>query len=105
MQYEKDNDTWRKLQSLLMQLRKCCNHPYLFPGAEPEFDGVSTGAITDPLFLHTPASAAFMFQSYHDCAVLCNLHMHLDADTCLFCNDVPVASLAVLSPFISVRAH
>ena len=28
---------------LVMQLRKCCNHPYLFPGAEPGFDGVSTG--------------------------------------------------------------
>jgi SWI/SNF-related matrix-associated actin-dependent regulator of chromatin subfamily A member 5 len=23
----------------MMQLRKCCNHPYLFPGAEPDFDG------------------------------------------------------------------
>jgi SNF2 family DNA or RNA helicase len=22
-----------------MELRKCCNHPYLFDGAEPEFDG------------------------------------------------------------------
>jgi len=21
---------WKRLQSLLMQLRKCCNHPYLF---------------------------------------------------------------------------
>ena len=28
-----------------MQLRKCCNHPYLFPGAEPDFDGVHTGAL------------------------------------------------------------
>jgi SWI/SNF-related matrix-associated actin-dependent regulator of chromatin subfamily A member 5 len=25
---------WRKLSSLLIQLRKCCNHPYLFPSAE-----------------------------------------------------------------------
>eukprot|EP00965_Chrysotila_dentata_P223203 6193445-Pleurochrysis_carterae.AAC.1 len=24
---------WKKLQSLLMQLRKCCNHPFLFSGA------------------------------------------------------------------------
>jgi SWI/SNF-related matrix-associated actin-dependent regulator of chromatin subfamily A member 5 len=30
---------WKRLQSLMMQLRKCCNHPYLFPGAEPDFDG------------------------------------------------------------------
>ncbi|KAI9703890.1 MAG: hypothetical protein M1836_007663 [Candelina mexicana] len=26
---------WRKLMNLLMQLRKCCNHPYLLPHAEP----------------------------------------------------------------------
>ncbi|KAH9411453.1 SNF2 protein [Ordospora pajunii] len=24
------------LMNVVMQLRKCCNHPYLFPGAEPE---------------------------------------------------------------------
>ena len=24
-----------RLQNILMQLRKCCNHPYLFDGAEP----------------------------------------------------------------------
>ena len=42
-QYERDNDSWRKMQHLVMQLRKCCNHPYLFPGAEPDFDGHSTG--------------------------------------------------------------
>ena len=28
--------SWKKLQSLLMQLRKCCNHPYLFEGADPD---------------------------------------------------------------------
>jgi SWI/SNF-related matrix-associated actin-dependent regulator of chromatin subfamily A member 5 len=34
---------WKKLQSLLAQLRKAANHPYLFPGAEtdPEADGGS----------------------------------------------------------------
>ncbi len=32
------------LQMLVMQLRKCCNHPFLFPGAEPDFDGETTGA-------------------------------------------------------------
>ncbi|KAI9754468.1 MAG: hypothetical protein M4579_004696 [Chaenotheca gracillima] len=36
-----NNDTssksaWQKLMNLLMQLRKCCNHPYLLPNAEPE---------------------------------------------------------------------
>jgi len=24
-----------RLLNILMQLRKCCNHPYLFDGAEP----------------------------------------------------------------------
>ena len=24
-----------RLMNILMQLRKCCNHPYLFDGAEP----------------------------------------------------------------------
>lgn len=32
----KDGDAWKKLSSLLMQLRKCANHPYLFPGAEED---------------------------------------------------------------------
>lgn len=27
------------LSNVIMELRKCCNHPYLFDGAEPEFDG------------------------------------------------------------------
>ena len=31
---------WKQLQSLLMQLRKCCNHPYLFEGADPHVDEI-----------------------------------------------------------------
>ncbi|KXS19662.1 hypothetical protein M427DRAFT_108497 [Gonapodya prolifera JEL478] len=27
---------WKKLMNLVMQLRKCCNHPFLFPNSEPE---------------------------------------------------------------------
>eukprot|EP00026_Physarum_polycephalum_P001249 Phypoly_transcript_01250.p1 GENE.Phypoly_transcript_01250~~Phypoly_transcript_01250.p1 ORF type:complete len:1141 (+),score=298.60 Phypoly_transcript_01250:98-3520(+) len=27
------------LMNIIVQLRKCCNHPYLFEGAEPMFDG------------------------------------------------------------------
>ncbi|KAF2204408.1 hypothetical protein GQ43DRAFT_409630 [Delitschia confertaspora ATCC 74209] len=27
---------WQKLMNLIMQLRKCCSHPYLLPGAAPE---------------------------------------------------------------------
>lgn len=34
-QDENKKSAWRKLMNLLMQLRKCCNHPYLLPHAEP----------------------------------------------------------------------
>jgi hypothetical protein len=44
LQHDKDSQAWKKLQMLVMQLRKCCNHPYLFPDAEPSFDGLTTGA-------------------------------------------------------------
>jgi len=30
------NGDWKRLQNLVMQLRMCCNHPHLFPGAAPE---------------------------------------------------------------------
>jgi len=30
------NDAFLKLLFLVMQLRKVCNHPFLFPGSEPE---------------------------------------------------------------------
>jgi len=29
-------DDWKKLMSLLMQLRKVCNHPYMLPNSEPK---------------------------------------------------------------------
>lgn len=28
--------SWRKLMNILMQLRKCCNHPYTLPHTEPD---------------------------------------------------------------------
>lgn len=34
-QDESKKGAWKKLMNLLMQLRKCCNHPYLLPHAEP----------------------------------------------------------------------
>ncbi|KAI9721935.1 MAG: hypothetical protein M1812_001892 [Candelaria pacifica] len=37
---------WRKLMNLLMQLRKCCNHPYLLPHAEPSPYSVGNHIIT-----------------------------------------------------------
>ena len=37
---------WKKLQSLLMQLRKCCNHPYLFEGADPD-PGITDDALVE----------------------------------------------------------
>ncbi|KAG8527568.1 uncharacterized protein KY384_007721 [Bacidia gigantensis] len=35
-QEESKSPAWRKLMNLLMQLRKCCNHPYVLPNAEPD---------------------------------------------------------------------
>ena len=32
---EKTKGSWRKLMNILMQLRKCCNHPYTLPNTEP----------------------------------------------------------------------
>ena len=31
---KKTKDRWQKLMHLLMQLRKVCNHPFMFPEAE-----------------------------------------------------------------------
>ena len=36
-------ESYKRLMNLLMQLRKVCNHPYMFPDAEPDYDGTSTG--------------------------------------------------------------
>jgi SWI/SNF-related matrix-associated actin-dependent regulator of chromatin subfamily A member 5 len=33
---EKNKHNGRQLNNLLMQLRKACNHPYMFDGIEPE---------------------------------------------------------------------
>ncbi|GIL63033.1 hypothetical protein Vafri_17166 [Volvox africanus] len=32
-------DAWKKAMNLLVQLRKVCNHPFMFKDAEPDFDG------------------------------------------------------------------
>ncbi len=37
------SESYKKLMNLLMQLRKVCNHPYMFPDSEPDFDGSTTG--------------------------------------------------------------
>ena len=33
---DKQTSAWKKLMNILMQLRKCCNHPYILPHAEPD---------------------------------------------------------------------
>ena len=33
---EGKKSAWKKLMNLLMQLRKCCNHPYILPNAAPD---------------------------------------------------------------------
>ena len=35
-QDESKKTAWKKLMNLLMQLRKCCNHPYLLPHSTPD---------------------------------------------------------------------
>ena len=35
-QAEGKTTAWKKLMNLLMQLRKCCNHPYILPTASPD---------------------------------------------------------------------
>ena len=35
-QDEKKGSAWQKLMNILMQLRKCCNHPYTLPHTEPD---------------------------------------------------------------------
>eukprot|EP00948_MAST-09A_sp_MAST-9A-sp1_P004011 g4011.t1 len=40
---ESITNEWKKLNNLLMQLRKVVCHPYLLPGAELNWDGESTG--------------------------------------------------------------
>mmetsp|Transcript_29170 Transcript_29170/g.56796 ORF Transcript_29170/g.56796 Transcript_29170/m.56796 type:complete len:1721 (-) Transcript_29170:714-5876(-) len=50
---EDTSQDWRKLQSLMMQLRKCCNHPFLFPGAEDSIRGSSWGSGCDESIITT----------------------------------------------------
>jgi SNF2 family DNA or RNA helicase len=40
---DREAHEWKRLNNLLMQLRKVCNHPFSLPGSEPAFDGESTG--------------------------------------------------------------
>ncbi|MEW5298327.1 MAG: hypothetical protein WDW36_001466 [Sanguina aurantia] len=42
VKFDADSSAWKKMLNLLMQLRKVCNHPFMFPDAEPDFDGEST---------------------------------------------------------------
>ncbi|GIL69867.1 hypothetical protein Vretifemale_646 [Volvox reticuliferus] len=37
----KDAFAWKAAMNLLVQLRKVCNHPFMFKDAEPDFDGES----------------------------------------------------------------
>lgn len=41
-----------RLQNILMQLRKCCNHPYLFDGAEPGPPYTTDEHIVSDLYLN-----------------------------------------------------
>ena len=45
-QADETSSEWKRLQSLMMQLRKCCDHPYLFPGADPTPESIDEGIVT-----------------------------------------------------------
>ncbi|GAA5924215.1 hypothetical protein JCM10213_004524 [Rhodosporidiobolus nylandii] len=42
---EQGGNQWQKLQNLLIQLRKCCNHPFTLPGSEPEPFEINEGIV------------------------------------------------------------
>jgi hypothetical protein len=82
VQHDKDSKAWAKLQSLVMQLRKCCNHPYLFPDAEPSFDGLTTGM-----------------------ALLCRSHLHPDyVQTLAHCTSRPTRMQVHMHVVVSAQA-
>ena len=59
-----------RLLNILMQLRKCCNHPYLFDGAEPGgwgFGSIIMGMIKWVVPLQRP------FVVF--CSILCSVHI------------------------------
>ena len=45
-QNSEESSEWKRLQSLMMQLRKCCDHPYLFHGADPNPSEIDEGIVT-----------------------------------------------------------
>ncbi|RPA84997.1 hypothetical protein BJ508DRAFT_205695 [Ascobolus immersus RN42] len=46
-----EGNKWQRLMNLVMQLRKCCSHPYLLPGAEPEPDTMDYASASAALML------------------------------------------------------
>ena len=57
------SNSWKKLQSLLVQLRKAANHPYLFPDAELAND-VENG-ITDERIITSSGKMVILDQLLH----------------------------------------
>lgn len=68
-----------KLLNIVMQLRKCCNHPYLFQGAEPGppfMAGVHCHTPFSPLIRHMSwGSLAVGFCGRHSGAMVCIDHL------------------------------
>jgi hypothetical protein len=66
------------LNNMLMQLRKVCNHPYLFPEVDPAAETVSGGDIPPPPRPpgHTPCSAAAAAAACHPAELLSSEWRH-----------------------------
>ena len=43
---DKKTSAWQRLMNLLLQLRKCCNHPYILPDAAPDSDEIGEHLIS-----------------------------------------------------------
>ena len=56
-----------RLLNILMQLRKCCNHPYLFDGAEPGMTAVIGKSLVSLVWHHVPATQECSLTSVSYC--------------------------------------
>ena len=55
-----------RLLNIVMQLRKCCNHPYLFQGAEPGPPYFTGEHLVDNAGAHPPFNAGSGLSPYQD---------------------------------------
>jgi SNF2 family DNA or RNA helicase len=98
---------WKKLNSLMMQLRKCCNHAYQFNDADPNpgditeslIDGSGKLAMLDKLLgkLQEKGHRVVLFSQFTSMLDILEDFMKLRGYRCL--HDLcPVSNVSVLLP-------